>query len=62
MVSQRSTLHKKLSFPFRISLVNVSKFPADLVTITEEIFNRKLYFSLQYIENEKGFRNKRQLY
>ena len=62
MVSQRSTLHKKLSVPFRISLVNVSKFPADLVTITEEIFNRKLYFSLQYIENEKGFRNKRQLY
>ena len=38
------------------------QFPADLVTITEEIFNRKLYFSLQYIENEKGFRNKRQLY
>ena len=32
------TLHKKLSFPLRISSVNVtSKF-------TEEILNRRLYF------------------
>ena len=34
-------LHKKISFPFRIYLVNVT---ADLVTFTEEILNGKLNF------------------
>ena len=35
-----ATLHKKWSFPLRISSENVT---ADLVTFTEEILNRKLY-------------------
>ena len=41
-----ATLHKKSSFPLRISSVNVTKpqFPADLVTFTEEILNGKLQF------------------
>ena len=40
------TLHKKSSFPLRISSINVTKsqFPADLVTFTEEILNGKLHF------------------
>ena len=40
------TLHKKWSFPLRISTVNVSKFAetADLVTFTKEILNVKLRF------------------
>ena len=38
------SLHKKRGFPLRISSVNVTKFPADLVTFTEEILNGKLYF------------------
>ena len=38
------TLHKKWSFPLRISSVIVIKFPADLVTFTEETLNGKLYF------------------
>ena len=39
-------LHKKLSFPLRISSVNVTKSacPADLVSFTEEILNGKLIF------------------
>ena len=37
------TLHKKWSFPLRISPVNVSKF-ADLDTFTGEILNGKLHF------------------
>ena len=41
------SLLKKLSFPLRISLVNVIKsavqFPADLATLTEEILNEKLH-------------------
>ena len=37
------TLHKKWSFPLRISSVNVTKF-TDLVTFTEETFNGKLQF------------------
>ena len=39
-------LHKKWSFPLRISSVNVpsTQFPADLVTFTEEMFNGKLHF------------------
>ena len=39
-------LHKKWSFPFRISLVNVSKSAetTTLVKFTEEIFNGKLYY------------------
>ena len=35
-------LHKKWSFPLRISSVNI--IPADLVTQTEEIFDQKLFF------------------
>ena len=35
-------LHKKWSFPLRISSVNM--IPADLVTQTEEIFDQKLFF------------------
>ena len=35
------TLHKKWSFPLRISSVNVTK---SAVTFTEEIFNGKLHF------------------
>ena len=44
------SLHKQWSFLLRISSVNVTKsavfcgFGADLVTFTEEILNRKLYF------------------
>ena len=40
------TLHKKPSFPLRISSVNMtnSQFPADLVTFIEEILNGKLHF------------------
>ena len=43
-------LHKKWSFPLRISSVNVTKsaatksFPGDFNTFTGEIFNGKLYF------------------
>ena len=37
-------LHKKWSFPLRISSVNVAKSTvADLVVFTEEIFNAKLH-------------------
>ena len=37
---------QKVKFSFRLSSVNVTKttFPADLVTVTEEILNRKLRF------------------
>ena len=38
------TLHKKWSFPLRISSVIVIKFPADMVTFTEETLNGKLHF------------------
>ena len=39
------TLHKKSSFPLRISSVNVTKKEkADLVALTREIFNEKLNF------------------
>ena len=40
------TVHKKWSFPLRISSVNWPnpQFPADLVIFTEEIPNRKLHF------------------
>ena len=43
-------MHKKLSFPLRICLVNVTKSTA-LVTFTEEIRNGKLHFfcSVNYI-------------
>ena len=43
---QPQQLHKKWSFPLRISSVNMTKlhFPADLVTLTEEILNGKLHF------------------
>ena len=43
--SQFSTLHKKWSFPLRISSVNVTnqQFPADLVTFSEEMLNGKLH-------------------
>ena len=42
----RFSLHKKWSFPLRISSVNVTKseVPADLVTFTEEILHGKLHF------------------
>ena len=37
---------QKVKFSLRLSSVNVTKttFPADLVTVTEEILNRKLHF------------------
>ena len=38
------SLHKKWSFPLRISSVNVNNSAADLVTFTEEILNVKLCF------------------
>ena len=43
---QKATLHKKKSFPLRISSVNVTKsaVPTDLLTFTEEILIRKLHF------------------
>ena len=41
-LAKRLPLHKKWSFPLRISSVNVET--ADLVTFTEEILNGKLYF------------------
>ena len=41
-----AALHKKGSFPLRISLVNMQnlQFPADLVTFTEEIPNENFFF------------------
>ena len=42
------TVHKKWSFPLRISGVNVTK--PDLVTFTEEILDRKLHFFVQWKE------------
>ena len=43
--SSQPSLHKKSSFPLRISSVNVTKkFLADLVTFTEEILFLKLHF------------------
>ena len=39
----QNILHKKWSFPFRISSVNV-KETANLVTFTEEILNCKIHF------------------
>ena len=57
-----SSLHKKLSFPLRISLVNV-----DLVTFAEEILNGNFIFwvvvlpvveaGYQYTEKEITFQN-----
>ena len=42
---RRLPLHKKLSFPQRISSVNVTKSAvADLVKFTEEILNEKFHF------------------
>ena len=49
------SLHKKWTFPLRISSVNANKF-ADLVTFTEEIVNGRLYFlcsALLMQNNEK---------
>ena len=40
----RLALQKKRSFPLKISSVNLTKFPADLITFTEEIFHGKLHF------------------
>ena len=42
----KQTLHKKWSFPFWTSSINVTKsaVPVDLVTFTEEIGNGKLHF------------------
>ena len=40
----KQTLHKKRSFPLRISLVNET---GDLVTFTEKILNGKLHSSVQ---------------
>ena len=42
----QEAVHKKWSFPLKISSVNVTipQFAADLVTFTEEIFNGKLHF------------------
>ena len=47
-------LHKKWSFPLRISSVNGTnpQFPADLVTSTEEILNGKFHF-LCSVENSE---------
>ena len=43
-------LHKKWSFPLRISSVNVTKSQetADLVTFTEEILDGKVHFLCNY--------------
>ena len=46
-------MHKKRSFPLRISAVNVVKrdqFPADLVTFTEEILNEILHFLVMTVQ------------
>ena len=43
-VEQRESRHKKSSFPLRMSSVNVTKSPVDLVTLTNEILNGKLHF------------------
>ena len=42
-VSRHVTLHKKWSFPLKISSVN-PQFPAGLVTFTEEILNGHFIF------------------
>ena len=44
--NQFKSLHKKSSFPLRISSVNVTKpqFPVDLVAFTQENFNGKFHF------------------
>ena len=46
MYIQLTSLHKKWSFPLRISSVNVPnpQFPVDLVTFTGEILTGKLHF------------------
>ena len=40
----RNYTAQKISFPLRISLVNLTKSAADLGTFTEEILNGKLHF------------------
>ena len=53
------SLLKKLSFPLRISSVNVTT--ADLATYTEEILNGKLHFGVYTIVTIRGvFQNKSQ--
>ena len=44
-------MHKKWSFPFRISSVNVTKphFLVDLVTFTEQIPHGKFVFCAMFI-------------
>ena len=50
--NSKLTLHKKWSFPWRISSVNVIKSAGNLVTFTDEILNGKLHFlcSAKYAE------------
>ena len=50
-VFSHRTLHKKWSFPLRITSVNATKSAGtwrDLVTFTEEILTGKLYFFVQW--------------
>ena len=48
-------LHKKWSFPFRISSVNVAKSAvSDLVTFTEEVYIGKLHI-LCSVENKQSY-------
>ena len=52
-INTEATLHKKWSFPLRISSVNVTKSAGNLVTFTEEILNGKLFsYSAMGLENE----------
>ena len=56
---QHRILHKKWSFPLKISSVNVTKSAGNcgLVTVAEEIFNGKLHFlccGIQHINLRSG--------
>ena len=46
LIIKKHSLYRKWSFPLKISWINVTKSAgtADLVTLTEEILNRKLHF------------------
>ena len=56
--NQFKSLHKKSTFPLRISSVNVTKpqFPVDLVAFTQENFNGKFHFLCSEFNNEDSRR------
>ena len=61
LITFPQSLHKKWSFPLRISSVNVTKFAVslDLVTSTEKILNGKLHFLCSEFISKSLFRLER---